>query len=277
MQMCRDRPLEALKARKPTTMKNHAAKKRWLPDSAAQQRIQPVIIHTLSPRVVFAEPGSFMWIVQSLTGSSDTRLRCEESRPCSSFSTDRVQYTQKMLDSSSNISSCSFRSAINNNSQGFLQSENFDSTLLNSPSCLLDEIHFSRRNANGDEGLLKPASTMELNSSSPVSAPLSYLHHGFHHQQRFISGHEELLEPSSSDLGSSIIDEQLISSDCEVLGDHLSPCSTLTAGSSDQDGDLLFSKPFDYSFIEMFSTNHMDKSQLFPVSTRDSYLEHFLM
>lgn len=41
-------------------------------------RIKPLIIHSVCPPLIHAEPSNFMWVVQSLTGCALTRLRCEE-------------------------------------------------------------------------------------------------------------------------------------------------------------------------------------------------------
>lgn len=38
-----------------------------------RQRIQPLIIHTLDPKIIVTEPCNFMWVVQRLTGSLNTR------------------------------------------------------------------------------------------------------------------------------------------------------------------------------------------------------------
>lgn len=43
-----------------------------------RNKIQPIIIHAVSPPLFHAEPSTFMRIVQSLTGCAATRLRCEE-------------------------------------------------------------------------------------------------------------------------------------------------------------------------------------------------------
>lgn len=37
------------------------------------QQIQPLIIHTFDPEIIVTEPCNFMWVVQRLTGSSNTR------------------------------------------------------------------------------------------------------------------------------------------------------------------------------------------------------------
>lgn len=41
----------------------------------------PVIIHTYSPKIIHTQPAHFMWLVQSLTGSSHTRSRCRRHKP----------------------------------------------------------------------------------------------------------------------------------------------------------------------------------------------------
>lgn len=38
-----------------------------------QQQIQPLIIHTYDPKIIVTEPSDFKWVVQKLTGSSNTR------------------------------------------------------------------------------------------------------------------------------------------------------------------------------------------------------------
>ncbi|KAJ7562597.1 hypothetical protein O6H91_03G076300 [Diphasiastrum complanatum] len=52
-----------------------------LPQPLQIQAQQPLIIHTHSPRVIQADSRDFMWLVQRLTGSPATRLRCEQSKP----------------------------------------------------------------------------------------------------------------------------------------------------------------------------------------------------
>ncbi|XP_024365374.1 uncharacterized protein [Physcomitrium patens] len=53
---------------------SHRIRKTPFPLPQVQYR-PPIIIHTYSPKVIYAEPDEFMSLVQKLTGSSDTRSR----------------------------------------------------------------------------------------------------------------------------------------------------------------------------------------------------------
>ncbi|EFJ30524.1 hypothetical protein SELMODRAFT_409496 [Selaginella moellendorffii] len=59
---------------------SRAIRKPPVPLPVVQYR-QPVIIHTYSPKVIETDATNFMWLVQRLTGSSDTRRRCKTSKP----------------------------------------------------------------------------------------------------------------------------------------------------------------------------------------------------
>lgn len=58
---------------------SHKIRKTPIPLPVVQYR-RPVIIHTYSPEIIQTDPGNFMSLVQSLTGSSDTRSRFKENK-----------------------------------------------------------------------------------------------------------------------------------------------------------------------------------------------------
>lgn len=59
---------------------SHKIRKASVPLPAVQQK-RPIIIHTYSPKIIQTQPNNFMWLVQSLTGSADTRSRCQKNKP----------------------------------------------------------------------------------------------------------------------------------------------------------------------------------------------------
>ncbi|KAJ7568953.1 hypothetical protein O6H91_01G054300 [Diphasiastrum complanatum] len=54
----------------------------------------PVIIHTYSPKVIHTDACHFMWMVQRLTGSSHTRLRCDQHKPTLGISSKQTEAAQ---------------------------------------------------------------------------------------------------------------------------------------------------------------------------------------
>ncbi|KAJ7197308.1 hypothetical protein O6H91_15G055900 [Diphasiastrum complanatum] len=66
----RNRPL-ALRINK----ESHKIRKLPPPLPIVQYR-RPVIVHTHSPKIIQIDPSNFMSLVQKLTGSTDTRMRC---------------------------------------------------------------------------------------------------------------------------------------------------------------------------------------------------------
>ncbi|KAJ7564801.1 hypothetical protein O6H91_02G034100 [Diphasiastrum complanatum] len=62
-------------------MNPESRKIKKVPQPLQVQSRRPVIIHTHSPKAIRTDSNNFMWLVQRLTGSSDTRSRCERNKP----------------------------------------------------------------------------------------------------------------------------------------------------------------------------------------------------
>ncbi|KAJ7300104.1 hypothetical protein O6H91_Y073800 [Diphasiastrum complanatum] len=69
------------------------------PRCSNMQHRLPIVIYTYSPKIIHTDPRSFMSLVQRLTGSTPTRLRCAESTAASDTS-------HRSEDSSGRILSC---------------------------------------------------------------------------------------------------------------------------------------------------------------------------
>ncbi|KAJ7522059.1 hypothetical protein O6H91_19G081600 [Diphasiastrum complanatum] len=132
------------------------------------QTRQPVIIHSYSPKIIHTHPDKFMWLVQKLTGSSATRIRCNMTDPANS-SNSADGYSNHLSDHSQ--SCVSVGNSLNNDN--FLRSMTLRS-FLSPKSNYLSKCHVSR-NGYGMEGAIQAAyDVSQSNLPVPITPRLQY-------------------------------------------------------------------------------------------------------
>eukprot|EP00250_Pteridium_aquilinum_P001035 c11221_g1_i1 orf=487-1395(+) len=219
-----------------------------------KNKIQPLIIHSVSPPLIHAEPSNFMRIVQSLTGCDLTRMRCKES--------------SRIISPSNTISATS--SSPCNSSSMAKSAEGHEADL---PPLLLHE-------AKHKGSVSATALVKELDQEDDEAQESWRLR---------ASG-----KVDDHDLGCDIFmscerDEHEESSSPFFLnneGDYemsSSPCTSADAGSCslqlDGDLDLLFDSQLSSahnSLYQLDSSPHHHHHEQHLESTVDSYLEHLL-
>ncbi|KAJ7299324.1 hypothetical protein O6H91_Y252500 [Diphasiastrum complanatum] len=95
-----------------------------IPQPLQLQPRPPLIIHTRSPKVIQAVSSDFMWLVQRLTGSAVTRLRCEKSKPSLPNQNDKAEAPPKSMPRSNSYdgSYCNSISETDSNSEAHSRS-----------------------------------------------------------------------------------------------------------------------------------------------------------